>query len=346
MSGKNTFEDIARIAGVGIATVDRVLNERGGVSEKTAEKVLQAARQLKSKRILPTSHHKMLRIEILLARPELPLIERINREFGRQAERIDKSVVIQRTTMKSDNPKVVARAIRETTCNAVVIFTQAHPLIHDAIEQASQRGVAVITIFSDLPDSRRLAYAGTDHYSAGRTAGYFMARMVRERGPIVVLCYHFGFLGHKQRVNGFRDALALYAPKLEISDIIEGGDNSATSERLLVKCFRSHHNVAGLYNVGAPNDACGAALRRGQFKTKPIFVGYELTDHSRAMLLDGTMDLVIDQNPEHQAHFALDVVMHHFGYTEPGWLEVPYRSNYSFRLYTPENIMNSTTAID
>jgi LacI family transcriptional regulator len=44
---------LARQIGVGVATVDRVLNERGGVSPQTTRKVLQAAREAGLKRILP-----------------------------------------------------------------------------------------------------------------------------------------------------------------------------------------------------------------------------------------------------------------------------------------------------
>ena len=42
---KNTLIKVAELAGVGIATVDRVLNERGGVRPETVRKVLRAARQ-------------------------------------------------------------------------------------------------------------------------------------------------------------------------------------------------------------------------------------------------------------------------------------------------------------
>ncbi|ENQ0858499.1 helix-turn-helix domain-containing protein, partial [Klebsiella oxytoca] len=44
---------LAKRIGVGVATVDRVLNERGGVSPETTRRVLQAAREAGLKRILP-----------------------------------------------------------------------------------------------------------------------------------------------------------------------------------------------------------------------------------------------------------------------------------------------------
>lgn len=330
--------DIAKLTGVGIATIDRVLNERGNVSEKTTQKVLSAAKRLNLKRILPSAHHRLLRIEALLARPELPLINRLNREFARQAQRIDKSVIIQRTILRSDSPALVAKAIEETKCDGVVMYTQAHPLIHQAIAKCRARGVAMISILSDLPDSERLAYAGMDHYSGGRTAAQFMAWTIREPGAIIAIGDHFGFRAHKERVEGLRDGLMQYAPHLTVTEVIAAGDDSALSERLLLQSFKQHRSVAGVYNVGAANDACGRAIKAAFPKSPPVFVGFELTDESRRLLLDGTMTLVIDQNPEHQARFALDVFTHHFGYTENPWLAPPYHSDIAFRLFTRESL--------
>jgi LacI family transcriptional regulator len=66
---KPLLRRVAETAGVSSATVDRVLNERGNVSPKTAQKVINAARQIGLKRILPGSYHKGVRIEVLLIRP-------------------------------------------------------------------------------------------------------------------------------------------------------------------------------------------------------------------------------------------------------------------------------------
>lgn len=43
---KPNYRDIARHAGVGTATVERVLNGRGGVRPELVEKVISAARRL------------------------------------------------------------------------------------------------------------------------------------------------------------------------------------------------------------------------------------------------------------------------------------------------------------
>jgi len=337
------LNDIAKLAGVGTATVDRVLNERGGVSQKLVERVLEAARRLKLKRVLPTSHRRVLRIEVLLARPELPLVARMKHEFGRLSERMDRSVIIERTILKTDEPRAVAKAIRQSKADGLIFYPHEDPLIHKAIEQAQERGVQVVTIISDVPDSARLACAGTDHFEAGRTAGFFMAQMARASGPIAILCHNQKIYGHAQRIAGFTDALTRHGQHLHVAKIIDGGDDSRRSEALLVKAFKEQNDFVGIYNVGAANDAVAESLSRNLLRVRPVFIGHELTSESRALLESGVMTLVIDQNPEHQSRFAVDVLLHHFGYTDQTWLAKPYLSNIAFKLHTVENMTETTT---
>src|SRR5713101_3002346 len=102
-----TLSEVANRAGVGSATVDRVINERGNVREEVRRRVLEAARDLGLKRILPVSHHRMVRINVILARPELPLIRRMGIEFQRNAQRMDRSVVIHRTMLEDETPATI-----------------------------------------------------------------------------------------------------------------------------------------------------------------------------------------------------------------------------------------------
>jgi LacI family transcriptional regulator, galactose operon repressor len=130
----------------------------------------------------------------------------MNEDFMQLAPSLDRSIT-QRSILKDDNPAQLASRIRATKCNAIIIYAQEDAMISEAIESAAAAGIPVVIIISDLPTSSRLAYAGIDHYSAGRTAGYFMARMARRSGPVLVLCYHLGVQGHAKRVSGITDAM-------------------------------------------------------------------------------------------------------------------------------------------
>ncbi|HLX00788.1 MAG TPA: LacI family DNA-binding transcriptional regulator, partial [Trinickia sp.] len=59
------FEEIAAEAGVSVATVDRVLNERGSVSAATRARVVAAAKRLAVPRILPDTRHGLVHIDVL-----------------------------------------------------------------------------------------------------------------------------------------------------------------------------------------------------------------------------------------------------------------------------------------
>jgi len=58
--------EIATAAGVSESTVDRVLNERGSVSDTARRKVIDAARSLGIPRVLPTVAHGVLRFDVVL----------------------------------------------------------------------------------------------------------------------------------------------------------------------------------------------------------------------------------------------------------------------------------------
>lgn len=78
--------DVARQAGVSLSTVDRVLNERGSVSDSKRRKVLQAAQVLGLKRLLPSPVHGLLRFDLLMVDSTTDHYQRLASAFVQQAE--------------------------------------------------------------------------------------------------------------------------------------------------------------------------------------------------------------------------------------------------------------------
>jgi LacI family transcriptional regulator len=336
-SSRITLREVAVLAGVGSATVDRVINERGNVSDEVRRRVLKAARELGLKRLLPASHHRMVRINVILARPELPLIRRMGTEFRRIAARTDHSVVIHQTVLEDEKPSTIAAALQRGERDAAIVYAQDHPLIHAAIASLASQGKPVVTMISDLPGSARLAYAGTDHYKAGRSAGYFLGHMTPP-GEVIILCNHLGFQSHAQRVHGLGDQLAEFAPNLRIAQIVEGGDDAIRSETLVKEAFSNHRDAVAIYNVGAANRGVAAAISADILRQRPIFIGHELTKFTHKILRDGIMTLTIDQSPELQAQYAIDVLLHHFGFADASHVAPPYASTVPIVLYGPQNL--------
>lgn len=335
ISRRVTLSDVAARSGVGSATVDRVMNERGNVSDEVRKRVLDAARAMGLKRILPSAHRSVVRINVILARPELPLIYRMGFEFRRLAQRMDHSIALHRTVLEDEDPATIVDALRRGFYDAVIVYAQDHPLIRAAIAELAEQGRPVVTMISDLPGSARLAYAGTDHYKAGRSAGYFLGLMARP-GSIVVLCNHLGFQSHAERVHGLKDQLE--ASHLTIAEVIEGGDDAIRSEARLKDALRRHPKAVAIYNVGAGNRGVVAAIKADLLSQRPLFIGHELTAFTYASLREGLMTLTIDQSPELQAQFALEVLIHYFGYDGASRVAPPYTSTVPIVLYGPQNL--------
>ena len=104
---------MARLAEVSLATVDRVLNERGSVAADTARRVIEIARQVGLRRTLPTPYARTLRLDVLLVRSGTPFFMRLMQAFVQIAGTLDGSVIIQRSTLDEAKPRLVAQRIRE-----------------------------------------------------------------------------------------------------------------------------------------------------------------------------------------------------------------------------------------
>lgn len=217
---------MARLAGVGLATVGRVLNERGGVSAGTARRVIEAARRLGLRRSLPGLYSRLVRVEALLARSETPLFARLTQAFARVAAGLDRSVALLRSTLDQSDPRAVARRIRAAGANGLIVYCEEHPATQEAIASATAAGTPVICPVTDVPDSPRIAHVGIDHRKAGRTAGFFAARTARRPGPALVVTNGLGYRGHKERLAGFREGLAAHAPEMPVADVLRADDRA------------------------------------------------------------------------------------------------------------------------
>ncbi len=164
---------LARQIGVGVATVDRVLNERGGVSPQTTRKVLQAAREAGLKRILPEEHRFPWQIEVFLSSNDSFFFPQLAQDFAAVADSLGyRRLTLHRTFVPGRSRRrwpgalrAVASSVRGSSSSAMTIrgARRAAPL-----PGGWRPGDHPAT---DLPGADRLCHVGINQLQAGRTAG-------------------------------------------------------------------------------------------------------------------------------------------------------------------------------
>jgi LacI family transcriptional regulator len=306
-----TVHDVARTAGVSLATVDRVLNARPGVRPETAEKVESAIKALDFRRDLSASllaRARDLRIVFLI--PDggnafmLSLIEAIGRRV--RQTRNERLTLSTSQYHALDSGALVARleglSGRQTDC--AVVVAPDDPAVAKAIDNASHRGVAVITLVSDLPGSARRHFIGIDNQAAGRSAASLLGRFC-QTGKIGIIAGSLGLRDHRERFEGFAGVLGREFRQLQIVGPLEGFDEDTQTEAAARKLLESHPDLAGIYNLGAGNAGLVAALGKTHRAGDIRVVAHELTDTTRDALRAGTLDVVLDQNPDGEIRAAI-----------------------------------------
>ena len=306
-----TLAELAKRVGVGVATVDRVLNDRGGVSPAMTKKILLAAREAGLKRILPEEHRHAWQIEVLLSGNGSFFFQQLAQDFARLADELGyRRLRLHRTLIPEHAPEKLA----------------AH------IEASSKK---MDGLMADLPDAPRLCHVGIDQLKAGRTAALMLGSMLPVAGDVVLVSGRADYAAHRLRIEGFQAVLAERFPHLRLREIIAGQDERERISRLLEKTLAASQQIVGLYNTGMGNTQIHEALARHRLCGKVVYVTHELYQTTRELLAKRVLTLTLDQNTLRHAQLALTLLLRHL---EEGEQPETYQpGKVDFMLFTQEN---------
>lgn len=297
--------DIARLAGVSTATVDRVLNRRAGVRQATIQRVLKVATRLDylSPNDLYTDlRPKPMRLTFLLPKGTNRVIHMFVDAISYLQNQLAPFNVKCRCEMVEEfNPEAMAHSLLSLRGRAdgVVLMALEHPLVREAVQTLATDGIPSVTLISDLPASERSAYVGLDNIATGRTAAYLLARLAHPNdGKFALIAGSLSYRAHRDREFGFMQIMEEMHLARQVIGIREGLDHADTNYRLTRALLEQHPDLSGIYNIGGGADGIGKALKEANKSQQVVFLGHGLTSDIRALLIDGTLDAVIMQDPQ------------------------------------------------
>ncbi|ULQ52731.1 LacI family DNA-binding transcriptional regulator [Flavihumibacter fluvii] len=308
-------KEIARRANVSIGTVDRVLHNRSGVSEKTRNKINQIiaelnyqpnilARRLASRNVLqfavlipavsPESDYWTAPIDgVLQAAAEL-------KPFGIQVliflyNQNDKQTFLEQVK-KVKRKKVDAVLLAPFFIDAAIEFT----------DECKSAGIPFVFINSDIPNQGSLCYIGPNLFQSGHLAAQLVNFNVPANSKILVVnisheIKNSSFNRLLRKEEGFR----AFFEKWKISQQIIRLDIRKTSEVSVVKkiseVVQANPDLKAVFVTNSRVGSVAAAIHQ-QKKDDLFLVGYDYLDDNNDWLRKGVIKFLICHKPQEQGY--------------------------------------------
>lgn len=309
-----TAQDVAKAAGVSVATVDRVLNERKGVSQNTITKVHSAMKQLsfvRDQAAADLARGKTYRFNFIVPAGETAFFSDVRREIESACATASKNrIEIKMIAVPPLSSEAVVDAIDnlgDDIGDGVAIVAIESQLVRDAINRLRNKGVHVVTFISDIPNSGRERFIGIDNVAAGRVAASLLKRFVSAPSGDVAVVAGSGVLrDHVERRMGFEQVMRAECPHLNVLPWIEGEELAGVVDEKLSKLLSENANIVGLYSLGGGTRGVIEAIEAAQSKISVVTT--ELSEHTREALISGVIDAVLVQDPSHEVRSAVRVL--------------------------------------
>lgn len=342
MSKRTTISDVARLAGVGVATVDRVLNGRAPVRGKTAQRVLAAAEELNY------HAHGLMRRRIEEMAPVRKLgfiLQKKGKWFYQslaaeieQAAKDLRSVraAVEITFVESLSPTDLVEAMTDLSLRVDCLSMVAidHPLIVAEVDRLAAAGFPVFALLSDLGTSNLSGYVGVNGRKAGRTAGWAMTHCLPSDSELGILIGSHRYLGQEDRESGFRSYIRENAPMMRLKDSIVYLDDASVAYEAASELLGANPKLKGLYHCGGGVEGVVRALNESERAQDVFYICHEESPFAVQAMTQGGVNLILASPVQVIAQQLCQAMAERLVKSQ----DAPARIHVPFRIVTPENI--------
>lgn len=314
MAHRFLVKDIALQAGLGTATVDRVLNARGGVRHQTMRRVEHAIKELEEQEHSISSTGRKFIVDFVIEAPdsfgralkdaiaaELPLMEPVNFRSRTDIRLLFTETEIQRTLER----------IYKRGSHGVIVMAPDTAAINRQVERLTRAGIPVVAIATDLPRSDRFGYVGLDNRRAGETAAYLMRQWLTADNPhVLVTVRNNRFRGEEEREAGFRAHMRQLFAAPAFTELVEGARSDDPIGPQVLRVLSEAPGIEAIYSIGGSNRQILRAMDQLGWRPR-IFVAHDFDSENRAFLESGRIHVVLDHDLRQDVRQACQMIMAH-----------------------------------
>lgn len=319
-----TIKEIAALAGVSRGTVDRVLNNRGSVNPATAAKINGIAKALDYKPnkagLVLAAQKKKLKLGVILFSTDNPFFADVLKGVYEKAEDLSGyncTVLIKQIPINVDAQLNAIDELIHEEVNGIALAPHNDDRIRIRINLLYEQGIPVVTLNTDIENSKRIAYVGSNYTKSGATAAGLLRLMTHDTVQIGIITGSSNILCHTERIVGFTETLKPYQEHIHIVSVVETQDDEIESYEQTVRLLQEHPEINALFfAAGGVYGGCRAITSLG-LSHKLCVIAFDKADTTEHFLQEGVLSAVICQQPRTQGKKPLELL---FAYLTAGEL--------------------------
>lgn len=212
----------------------------------------------------------------------------------------------------SNQPSQIEDAIQKGV-SAIIINPADEPSTSNALTEAIDQGIPVVTVDRAVDVDGILSYIVTDNTNGGVMAGEWLAEYLPEGGKVVHIEGVMGTAPQRERGGGF---LSVIDPdqnpdsKFEIIDTVVGDFSMAPAEAAMSDLLAKHDDIDVVF---AQNDIMAVGAVRaietaGRLDDGIVVIGFDGAQEAYDLIDEGKMHATAVQDFEFQGTEAVNIV--------------------------------------
>lgn len=315
---------IAELASVSIGTVDRALHGRGGIKESTRERILEIARQIGYTPNLAARALSVARagasIGVCMPREIHFFYDQLwggVLDEARRVAHLGIQFVYRPVQVLGEHDTEAFKELVESGVDGIILTAGDPKELKPLIDDAEARGIRIVCVSTDAPESQRSSVICVEPVLNGRLAGELMGKFVPPGSEVAVIAGMLSTEDHRKKAQGFSDEFPRHCPGGKIVAVLEAHEDEDESFRKTFDLLSRVPTLAGLY-VNTVNclPVCRALGARG-LAGKVKLITTDLFSEMAPYFQKGTITASIYQQPHRQGQMAVRLLVDHLTHKAP-----------------------------
>lgn len=146
--------------------------------------------------------------------------------------------------------------------DGIILQVTDNEKIKEAINKAVDLGIPVITVFEDVPTSKRQSYVGANSFEIGKNAGRLVSNAINNQGDIAIILDNIQENDHLETsknliLSGFRD-ITNENENMEIKKVEESKLGLLGAEEIINRIINKYPDISAIF-CSSTKDTIGVA---------------------------------------------------------------------------------------